>query len=531
MPNFIPYHQRQPLLLPVDIEELIPEDHLVYVVDAIAERLDITSLYQKYKNSEGGRPCYHPRMLLKVLFYAYATGVRSSRQIAAKLESDVYFMYLAAMQRPDFRTISDFRKNHFPQLKELFNQIVFFCIQMDIARIGHIAIDGTKIRASAGRRRTICKEALEKMAAKIDKEIQELLKEVEKIDEQEDRVYGDTRGDEVPKELRTRKALKEKIEQAKVLLEEQGLKEINVTDPECRFMKDADGGKDTSYNSQVAADGENQVIVANDVTFEGTDQHQFIPMYEQVIENTGKKPEEVSADCGYYDGENYMYIEQNGIDAYIPDQMFEKETDEEGNIKISKFDRRNFTYNKEDDTYSCPAGKKLVSKRNYERNRVKYRVYIGKDCSLCEHREECTKTEARQIRISSADLVMEQMRKKLLTEEGKKKYNKRLSTVEPVFGNLKMNLGFRYFLVRGMEKVKGEFNLMCIAHNLKKIRRYVLSNNEEGGFQEFMKQYCVQYLSFFLNFPQIVSKNIRNIFFKTSNQQIKLCRNELNWSF
>ncbi|MFQ6052571.1 MAG: IS1182 family transposase [Candidatus Hydrothermarchaeota archaeon] len=513
MPNFIPYQQSQLMLLPLDIRDMIPKDHLVYVIDAIVERLNLTSIYEKYKNTEGGRPSYHPRMLLKVLFYAYAIGVRSSRKIAAKLESDVFFMYLAAMQKPDFRTISDFRKAHLPQLKELFKQIVLICIEMGIAKIGHIAIDGTKVRASAGRRRTKSKEKLEKMVAEIRKEIKEILAEAEKIDEQEDERYGRNKsGDEVPEELTKKEVLKEKIEKAKAVLQERKWKEVNLTDPDCRFMKDADGGKDTSYNSQVAVSEENQVIVANDVTSEVTDQHQFIPMYEQVIENTGKKPEEVSADCGYYDGENYIYIDKNKIDAYLPDQMLEKETDEEGNIKIDKFDRRNFKYNKEEDTFTCSAGKILVFKQNYERNGVKSRIYIGQECSLCKHKKECTKAKARQIKVSNADLVMERMRKKLLTEEGKKKYNKRLSTVEPVLGNLKRNLGFRYFLLRGIEKVKGEFNLMCIAHNLKKIHRYGFSKEGEG-FLELMKQNYEECLSFLRSFRKILAEKIRNVFF------------------
>jgi len=450
-------------------------------------------------------------MLIKVLFYAYAIGIRSSRKIAARLESDVFFMYLAAMQRPDFRTISDFRKEHLEQLKELFKQIVLISKELGIVKIGHIAIDGTKMRASAGRRRTKSKEKLEKMAEEIDKEIEEILDEASEVDEGEDRLYGDRRGDELPKELHKKKDLIEKIEKAKEVLEKKGWKEVNITDPDCRFMKDADGGKDTSYNTQVAVDSEAQVIIANDVTSEVTDQHQFIPIYEQVVENTSEKPKEVSADCGYYSGENYIYIKEKEIDGYLPDQMFEKEVDKEGKEEIGKYDRRNFKYDKEGDTFTCPEGKKLIFKQNYKKNGIKSRVYVAQECSLCKQKSECTKGKARQIKVSEVDGIIERMRKKLLTEEGKERYKKRLSTVEPVLGNIKMNLGYRDFRLRGIEKVKGEFNLMCIAHNLKKIHKYLIS--EGGGrFWAHMKRNHEGSLSFLKNFRENASFKIKKTF-------------------
>jgi len=432
-------------------------------------------------------------------------------------------MYLAAMQRPDFRTISDFRKEHFEQLKELFIQIVLISKELGIAKIGHIAIDGTKMRASAGRRRTKGKEKLEKMEDEIEKEIEKILDEASEVDEREDRLYGDKRGDELPKDLQRKEDLIEKIEKAKEVLEKKGWKEVNITDPDSRFMQDSDGGIDTSYNTQVAVDGEAQVIVANDVTSEVNDHHQFIPLYEQVVENTGEEPEEVSADCGYYNGENYIYIEENEIDAYLPDQMFKKEVSKEGKEKIGKYDRRNFKYNKEEDTFTCPEGKRLIFKYNYKHNGIKSCTYVGQECSHCKQGVECKRGKARHIKVSEVDGIMERMRKKLLSEEGKEKYKKRLSTVEPVLGNLKKNLGYRDFLLRGIEKVKGEFQLMCIAHNLKKIHKYLIS--EEG--EEFWGQNYGEYSSFLKNFREITSEKSKNIFFGLIITVSRLIRGEL----
>ena len=492
MANFIPYNQAQLMLLPPNIREMIPEDHLVHAINTVVEELDLSFIYVKYKNDEGGRPSYHPKMLLKVLFYAYAIGIRSSRKIAARVESDVYFMYMAAMQRPDFRTISDFRKVHIEELGGLFRQIVLVCMKLGIAKVGHIAIDGTKMRASAGRRQTKSRKKLTEMEEKIDKEIKQILEEAEEVDDREDKLYGDKRGDELPEELRNKEVLKEKIKKAKEKLEKEGWKEANTTDPDSRFMKDADGGKDLSYNSQIAVDEEAQVIVVNDVVQEVNDVHQFIPIYEQVKEETGKKPEEVSADCGYFSGENAIYIDKNEVDAYLPDQMLEKEADK----GVSKFDKSRFKYNEGEDTLSCPTGEKLVFKQNYRQNGIPSRIYVGQRCQDCECRSECTRGKVRHVKISDVDHLRARMREKLLREEGRRKYNKRFSTVEPVFGNLKMNLGYRDFRLRGIKKVKGEFNLMCIAHNLKKIHKYGMSKLDREKWVQIRQRLAKNLLIF-----------------------------------
>ena len=513
MANFIAYNQEQLMLLPLNIVEMIPQDHLVHGVSTLVERLDLSSIYQTYNNSLGGRPSYHPLMLIKVLFYAYAIGVRSSRKIAAGLQSDVFFMYLAAMQRPDFRTISDFRKEHLGKLKELFQQIVVISMELGIAKIGHISIDGTKMRASAGRRKTKSKESLDKLEQEIEKEIEKMFDEAEEIDKQEDRLYGDKRGDEMPKELRNKEDLIKKIEEAKKKLEESGWKRVNMTDPDSRFMQDADGGIDMSYNTQVAVDEETQVIVANDVTSQVNDHHQFIPLYEQVVDNTDKKPEEVSADCGYANGKNYMYIEDNKIDAYLPDQMFDKEVDKEGKEEIDRYNRRTFRYNKDSDTITCPEGKILVFKTNQKKDGIKSRIYLGQECSDCRERFKCTKGNARYIKVSEVDGIIERMRDKLLTEKGRQRYKKRLSTAEPVFGNLKKNLGYRDFQLRGLEKVRGEFQLMCIAHNIKKIHKYVTSQ-KGGGSSAQKRQKTENQSSFLENIKRIGSEKIKTFFFR-----------------
>ena len=470
MPNFKSYNQDQPLLLPLNIKELIPEGDIVYVINTVVEHLNITSIYLHVDNDKGGCPAYHPKMMLKVLFYAYAEGISSARQIDRRLSSDVKFMYLSGMQTPDFRTISNFRKDNKEQLIELFVQVVKLCQELGLAKLGHVAIDGSKLRANAGRRNSRSEEKLEKMEEAINQQIQELLKESEKIDKEEDALYGNSnRGDEIPKELAKKEILKERVLQAKKLLEQRECKEINMTDPDSRFMKYADGGKNVSYNVQIAVDADHQIIVASDVSSEPTDQHQFIPMYEQVVENTGKKPDEVSADSGYDTNENYIYMEENNIDAYVPDQQSRKEIDKNGQEHIPEFDKRNFIFNEEQGSYVCPAGQQLHHRKTFEKNGVIYNIYESANCQKCEFKSKCTKSRQRQIIVSAADPVKAKMRKKLNSDDGKNHYFKRMYTVEPVFGYLKKVLRFACFQLRGGPKVKGEFSLMCIAYNIRKI--------------------------------------------------------------
>jgi hypothetical protein len=343
---------------------------------------------------------------------------------------------------------------------------------MGLVKLGHVAIDGSKIRANASRRKTKDRDEL----IKLEEKIEGILKAAEAVDRQEDKEYGENkRGDELPEELADKKKFLEKIKEAKKYLEDNQLKRVNITEPETRLMRTPDGGLDICYNAQLAVDSEHQIIVANDVVSEEYDHEQFIPMYEAIKNNTGQEPEESSADAGFQSGKVYLYLEKNEIDGYIPDSMFRVETDKDGKEKFGLYDRRKFSYIEKENKYICPEGKELHFQKNGSRNRVKFRIYKGSTCKECEKARECiSKPQAkyRQIQIYENDKFKAEMRAKLLSEEGKKKYNKRMSTVEPVFAHIKSLIGVREFLLRGKEKVQFEFNLLCTAYNLKKLIKY-----------------------------------------------------------
>lgn len=461
--KFRNYEQHQIQLLPNSIEELIPSNHIVRALDIVIEQLDMDELYRSY--SEEGQPGYHPKMLMKILLYGYMTGTRSSRKIAEKTKSDVYYMYLTAMQRPDFRTISDFRLNKKEYIISYFKQVLEICKEAGLYTLRHISIDGSKIKANASKERT--KEEFELDA--YEGKIKGMLKLAEEEDEKEDEIYGKNKGiNEIPPELSTKEKLLEKIKEAKEKLKVEKQKRINLTDKDARFMKMPDGGIGLCYNVQVAVDSDNQIITANDVRKEGNDNHLFQIVYEEVLRNTNKKPKEVTADAGYYSGETYLYLENKGIDGYIPESRYEKER----KGKTKKYDRRNFRYDKEKNEYICPEGKELFFAHNGIRNGVKYSKYKCKECRDCKVKKVCISkenAENRQILIYENDLFKEEMRKKLSTEEGSKILSQRKAIVEPVFAQLKHIMGFRNFLLRGVEKVKTEVSLICTAYNIKKL--------------------------------------------------------------
>jgi len=471
--NFLSYNRHQQFLLPLSSDEFIPQHHLARVIEAIIDELDLRELYGAY--ADEGRPAYHPKMLLTLLIYSYAIGVRSSRKIAQRLESDLVYLYLSGLQRPDFRTISDFRKRHLAMFKKLFKQTVMLCHQVGMVTVGHIAIDGTKIDACASRSERYTAERLAKLEQTVEQRIEELLSAAEETDRAEDATYGE-RGSavQVPEELADAKRLQGKIKAAKKYLEDHTLTKVNLTDFDARVMKTGSGGWEDGYNAQAAIDAHEQIIVAADVVSDQHDKHQFIPVYEQAVENLGGVvPAEVSADAGYPSNAVYEYIKRHHITALMPDQQFRQEV-KNGQEQLAPFDRRMFRHDSATQMITCPAGEFMEFQQNEKRDGIVHAVYCGTACAKCVHRQECiTKKNmsARTIYISELDSVIQNIRKILMSDEGWCRYLKRLSTVEAVFGQLKRQLGFTYFLLRGREKASGEFHLMCLVHNLRKLAR------------------------------------------------------------
>ncbi|AAM05389.1 IS1182-like element ISMac2 family transposase [Methanosarcina acetivorans] len=454
------YDQKQQFLLPFNLEEFVPENHIARVLNDIIDVIDISAIESTY--SEEGCPAYHPRLLLKILLYGYLINIRSSRKIEQMTQTDTAFMYLAAMQKPDFHTICRFRSTHLGPIKEIFSQVVTFCKEMDL--IGSsISIDGTKVKANASPRQSKSSDALEK-------EIDKILKESIETDKHEDEIYGDSTPYQIPEELVDKKKRLEKIKAAKKKLDEEKLKKVNITDNDARIMKHKDGSKKPSYNCQVAVDEKEQIIVAADVVNEENDLHQMEPMIQNVKNTLGDKPTIVLADAGYFSYDNVEFLLNEEIDAYIPDNFYKAE--KEG--KTRKFRKALFKYDEEKDCYYCPAAFEIpfirIQKRKGEPD---LRYYVCSYCSKCVLKNACTMSGKRTITRDPREHLMEDMRAKLNTEKGTEKYQKRMSTVEPVFGQMKQDRGFREFLLRGKGKTKIEFVMMCTVHNIRKIADFM----------------------------------------------------------
>lgn len=462
--KFKPYEQHQLIFLPSSIEELVPEDHLVNVIDSIVEELDLRELYNSY--GEEGQPAYHPKMLLKILLYGYSINVRSSRKISERLKSDVFFMYLSGMQRPDFRTISDFRLKKRKYLEDYFVSVLNICSQVGLYKLDHISIDGSKIKANASKKKTKEEDELNKY----EERVKGILDEAEGIDKKEDEEYGNKSGYELPEELTNKEKLLKKIREAKESLKEENQKRINMTDGDARFMKKGDGGIDVCYNAQIAVDKENRIITACEVIKEGNDNYAFSAIYEKVLNNTKRKPKEVSADAGYFSGRTYLYLEENNIDGYIPESRYEKEFRE----GLGAFHRKRFSYQEDKDEYVCPMNQVLKFKKNDKRNGVRFKEYRGISCLECSKGRECIThktSKYRQVQRYENEEYKQLMYEKLTSEEGRQKYNQRMGIVEPVFAQLKYIMGFNRFLLRGLDKVKSEFSLICTAYNIKKVAK------------------------------------------------------------
>ena len=467
--NVRPYCQSQSLLFPPNLRDVIADNDLCMVVDDVVRSLDLSCIYEKV-SSEGNLP-YHPKMMLKILFYAYASGIFSSRKIAKAVRENVAFIYLAAWQRPNFRTINNFRKNNLKELGDFFIQIVRICQKLKMVKLGHISIDSSRFKANAADRRTYDRK-------RIEREMQRLLDQAEKEDQEEDTLFGpDKTGDELPKEIRKRKHRIEKLEEIRKQLAEEGKEKLNSTDPDAVFMKTTAGIK-TAYNAQVAVDEHAQVIVAAEVTNKSYDVDDLLPMVDQTEENTESMINVLSTDSGYSSADNLEKLESRKIDAYIPDDQYQCKARRK---KVPPFDKDNFIYDENRDVFICPEGELLrficPQKRN---DKSAYRIYQCSQCNGCQFFGQCTTNKkGRTVNRRPLDEKLKQMRSKLDSESGKAIYGKRKHIVEPVFGQIKAIMGFTGFNLRGLIKVDAEFELVAIAHNLRKISKYVCKKGIE----------------------------------------------------
>lgn len=439
--RFKSYDPDQLLLLPPDLRDWLPENHLAWFVSDVVEQIDLSDVIEEYDHLKGGRPGFHPVMMVKLLVYAYCVGVPSSRQIEKKTYEDVAFRVLASGYHPDHSAIAKFRKRHLDDLRVAFVEVLLLAEEMGLVKLGHVALDGTKIKANASKHKAMSYGRMEKRILELKAEVDELMAKAQVIDDAEDKKYGkNKRGDEVPKDLRFKQSRIEKIRLAKAEIERRTTKEAagehndddtgpsggvsvskippvepdakaqyNFTDPDSRIMPDNSSKSfEQAYNAQIAVDCDSQIILACDVCQSPNDKRQFIPMFEQIEENAGQIPDRILADAGYYSRENVEFAADNWTEPLI------------------------------------------ASRRT-------------------KHSEKPEK--APRGRIPKTADVVDRMRRRLQTILGRRVYAKRKQSVEPALGQIKQVRGFRQFLLRGLRNVRAEWNLICLTHNILKMWR------------------------------------------------------------
>lgn len=495
---YIQSYKDQDWLLPPSIEELIPDDHICFLVEAFIDAMDFKAYDLKYAGA--GHPAYHPRVLLKILVMGVIDRVRSSRRLAKNTRENVVYMYLSEKLAPDFRTISDFRKDNPEVVKKVFRHTIELGKREGLLDLSHLSTDGSKIKANASNRRVLNGKELEFLLRFVDDELEEWARQ----DIKEDEIFGDLRGfDQLPGKskktvqkaaqhyvgkLRERgsvfkEEVKGKLKQAFDESKKSGARQISITDPDSRFIKNGKGKIELSYNTQITVDNRG-FILSSDVCQDATDTKQLEPQVLQVEENVGPLPAGIawSFDAGYFGGANIKFLSDKMVDGYIPENR---------NGSIVPYDKSRFRYDMERDEYLCPENKRLkFLGEHFDKQKNKtVRVYKGEECVECKIQSNCTRRKdgIRYIKDFPYEVQRNNMREKMRTPEAKEVYAVRSRTVEPVFGDIKENKGLSSFLTRGLERVKVEFNLACIASNLRKIKGFLKECGSKASLSERLR--------------------------------------------
>jgi transposase len=423
--TYRPYVPEQDLLLPPSLRDWLPEDHLAFFVGDLVDHMDLSAITAVYEDEERGYPPYHPVMLTKVLVYAYCVGVFSSRRIQRRLIEDVAFRVLAAGNEPDFRTIADFRKRHLAALQGFFEQVLQVARDLGTLRVGRVALDGTKVKANASKHKAMSFGRMKDKARQLRDEVTQLLEQAEATDAAEDAEYGAAvRGDELPAELQRRESRLTRIREATRALKIRAQEDAAAAgkpsdaakpDPKAQYnftdpesrIMKGPDGFVQAYNAQVAVN-EDQLILGQAVTQATNDKQQLMPMITTIEEQSGIIPTQLLADAGYCSDENLAAMTDTTIDAYISTRK-QKHGERPG---------------------PCPRGP-----------------------------------------LPTTATRVDRMSRKLHTKAGAAVYAARKAIVEPVIGQIKQARGFRQFLLRGLEKVQGEWSLVCTTHNILKLYR------------------------------------------------------------
>ncbi len=450
-------------------ELALPEGHLARAIDDIIEKMGLDRLNRKYEHTPG-EPAYDTRAMVKILIYAYARGITSSREMARQCEENIAFRYLTRGQCPNFRTVSLFRRKRRHLLRWVFKKTVQLARQLGMARLGLVALDSVKLLANASPARKLTADEIRQQLKSLDEYIQRSAA----TDRAEDSEYGaEQRGDELPAELHSAQTRRERLQRALKTLEQQAEgKDVSPSDPEAVWVK-KNGRIVRGYNAQVVADSDHQIIVALKPTAQGTDAGQLNSMVQDIEATTGKAAEQLVADSGYYGDDAVLQAAQSKTDCYVPDpdtaaSLNNPKRDE----TLSPYHWSRFKYDLEKDEFVCPEGKSLPFFKDHHR-RTPTKIYRCTDCDTCPVCAKCTNHASgfRHIQVRPDHAAIRKAREKLKTETGKILYKKRRAIIEPVFGRWQHNWGVRRLRLCALNGFSIETHLLAIAHNITKLWR------------------------------------------------------------
>lgn len=449
----------QTTLFPSSIEDYVDADDPVRAFGAFVDQLKFDELGIFYDDEQVGPPEYDPKAMVKLLIYGYSYGTRSSRKLERAVHHNLSFIWLMGGLKPDYKTISRFRRDNKSSLRNILKQCARLCLQLGLIEGNTLFVDGTKIRANASAKHNWTKERCDKALRKIDRQVERILSECEATDQAEE---GHPSLVKMQEELKDKKVLRAKVQE--ILKELKDATQTNTTDPDARRMKGRQGSH-VSYNMQTTVDEKEGLIISSDVVNDNNDLNQFSNQVNQANDTLGKKCETACADAGYANTNNLKTIDDQKIKVVVPSQK------QASSIPTKPFDKENFKYNSEKDSYVCPEGHSLAYRfTNTENKKRHYRMSPASLCRTCPHFGECTNSPQGRSIIRLAN---EKLKKKLESQynqpESQVIYKKRKEKSELPFGHFKRNLKVDAFLLRGFSGVRAEASLLSTSFNLARM--------------------------------------------------------------
>jgi len=461
MSKFIEGDNRyQTTLFPEKLDDFVPEDSAVRVVEMFVEHLDISGLGFKAEPAETGRPGYHPRTMLKIYIYGYLNQIYSSRKLEKEASRNVELMWLTQRLAPDFKTIADFRRDNGEAIRLVCREFVMLCRKLDLLTETLVAVDGSKFKAVNNRDKNFTRAKMKRRIEEVDASIERYLSLLDDTDDQTSVAEKQSIQDKLD-------AMQEEMDRLKKLevrMLEAPDKQVSLTDPDARSMKCRGNGV-VGYNLQTVVDANHHLIIAHEVSSDGSDRAQLHNMSLQAKEVLGADNIQVLADRGYYSGKELLACERDNIDAIVPNSRTSN------NKALGLFDRRHFIYKADDDEYECPAGERLSRRTKMNQNGMLMHRYWSSNCGQCHLKPQCSTGKERRVSRWEYEDTLERAQKRL--DSLPTAMSVRRAVVEHPFGTLKQWMGSNHFLTKTRKRVSTEASLHVLSYNMKRVMKIV----------------------------------------------------------